>query len=121
MLLCFSEQFYEEHPERVTYLRRLMLNPEHPQKPDGFKRQLAAGSRHEARERLQSLAMPVHVIGAEYDVLVPAWKSKQLAELIPGAKLTILPEAPHGMNIERADELNQAVLDFIRSEERAAA
>jgi pimeloyl-ACP methyl ester carboxylesterase len=121
MLLCFSESFYEEHPERVTYLRRLMLEPEHPQKPEGFKRQLAAGSRHEARERLPSLTMPVHVIGAEQDVLVPVWKSKQLAELIPGAKLTIVPGAPHAVNLERADDLNTAVLEFIQAEERAAA
>jgi pimeloyl-ACP methyl ester carboxylesterase len=121
MLLCFSERFYEDHPERLTYLRRLMLEPEHPQDIEGFKRQLSAGSRHEARERLPSLELPVHVIGAEEDVLVPVWKSKQLAELIPGAELTVIPGAPHALNIERPEDLNRAVLGFIRSRERAAA
>jgi len=27
--------------------------------------------------------MPVHVIGGERDILVPVWKSRELAELIP--------------------------------------
>jgi pimeloyl-ACP methyl ester carboxylesterase len=121
MLLAFSEQLYEEEPERVTYMRRLMLEAEHPQRIEGFKRQLLAAGRHEARRRLPSLRMPVHVIGAEHDVLVPVWKSKEIADLIPGAKLTILPEAAHAVNIERAEEFNRVVLDFIRSERKAAA
>jgi pimeloyl-ACP methyl ester carboxylesterase len=63
--------------------------------------------------------MPVHVIGAERDLLVPVWKSKQLAGLIPGAELTVMEGAPHGANLEHAGEFNDAVLDFIA--ERAAA
>ena len=63
--------------------------------------------------------MPTHVIGAEYDILVPVWKSRELAELIPGAELTVIEGSPHGANIERAEEFNAAVLDFIA--ERAAA
>ena len=63
----------------------------YPQRPDGLMRQAVASNHHDARDRLGALSMPVHVIGAEQDILVPAWKSKQLAELIPGAKLTIIP------------------------------
>ena len=65
--------------------------------------------------------MPVHVIGAEHDILVPAWKSVELAELIPGAKLTIVERATHGLNLERADEFNAAVLDFLRSAQPSVA
>ena len=63
--------------------------------------------------------MPTHVIGAEWDVLVPVWKSRELAARIPGSKLTVLEACPHGLNVERAEEFNRAVLDFIA--ERAAA
>ena len=59
--------------------------------------------------------MPTHVIGGEHDILVPVWKSKEIAAAIPGAKLTIVERSPHGMNIERAQEFNDAVLDFIAS------
>jgi 3-oxoadipate enol-lactonase len=118
MLLCNSEEFFE-NPEAVAALRGLMLENPHPQPPEAFARQLAASSRHDARDRLASLSMPVHVIGAERDILVPVWKSRELASLIPGARLTVIEKAPHGANVEHAEEFNRAVLEFIA--ERAAA
>lgn len=120
MLLCFSEELFEQ-TERVTFLRQQMLANPHPQRPDGFARQAEATGRHEARERLPSLSMPVHVIGAEHDCLVPVWKSQELAELIPDAKLTIIEGATHGLNLERADDFNTAVLDFLRSAQPSTA
>jgi pimeloyl-ACP methyl ester carboxylesterase len=120
MLLCFSEDLFA-HEERVTFLRQQMLANPHPQKPEGFARQAEATGRHEARERLPWLSMPVHVIGAEHDILVPVWKSRELAELIPGAKLTIIEGATHGLNLERPEEFNAAVLDFLRSAQPSAA
>ncbi|MEJ7716826.1 MAG: alpha/beta hydrolase [Thermoleophilaceae bacterium] len=59
--------------------------------------------------------MPVHVIGGERDILVPVWKSREVAELIPGAELTVLEGAPHAMNLERPEELTDAVLRFLRA------
>jgi 3-oxoadipate enol-lactonase len=113
MLLNHSEGFYD-HPEMVEFIRTAMLNNPRPQPPEAFARQIAASGRHDAGSRLGSLTMPTHVIGGEHDILVPVWKSKEIASLIPGAKLTILPGAPHGLSIERADEFNAAVLEFIR-------
>jgi pimeloyl-ACP methyl ester carboxylesterase len=112
MLLTMSEQFFE-NAEAVAYLRGMMLQNPHPQPADAFARQLDAASRHETRDRLGSLSMPVHVIGAEYDILVPVWKSREIAELIPASKLTVLERCPHGLQVERAEEFNRAVLDFI--------
>ena len=112
MALNHSEGFYE-NPDMVAFIRTAMLNNPHPQPPDAFARQLAASSRHDARDRLGTLTMPVHVIGGEYDILLPVWKSREIAALIPGSKLTVLAGAPHGLTIERADEFNAAVLDFI--------
>src|SRR4051794_6200650 len=73
MLLTLSEQF-SENPEMGGYRRSMMLSDPPPQPADAFPRQLDASSRHNARDRLGSLAMPVHVIGAEWDILVPVWK-----------------------------------------------
>jgi pimeloyl-ACP methyl ester carboxylesterase len=113
MLLNHSEAFYE-NAEMVEFVRTAILSNPHPQPPEAFGRQLAACGRHDARDRLASLTMPVHVIGGERDILVPVWKSRAIAELIPGATLTVLPEAPHGLSLERAEEFNAAVLGFIR-------
>jgi 3-oxoadipate enol-lactonase len=112
MLLTLSEAFFE-NGEGTKYVREMMLADPNPQPPEAFARQLEASRRHESRDRLASLTMPVHVIGGEYDILVPIWKQRELAELIPGAKLTEIKRCPHGANIERAPEFNAHVLDFI--------
>jgi 3-oxoadipate enol-lactonase len=112
LLQTLSQDFYENE-QGVEFLRNMMLANPHPQPRDAFLRQLDAGSRHDAREGLKALDVPTHVIGGEHDLLVPAWKSAELAELIPNAKLTIVPRAPHGLNVERAEELNQLVTDFL--------
>jgi 3-oxoadipate enol-lactonase len=112
ILYTTSEQFHE-NPEQVEFLRNLILSNPHPQTPGAFVRQLTAGGKHETRDRIGALTMPVHVIGAEHDTLVPVWKSRELAELIPGAELTIMERAPHGVNVENAQEFNEIVLNFL--------
>jgi 3-oxoadipate enol-lactonase len=112
LLLCLSEASFE-NDEMTGFLRQMMLANPNPQRPEGFARQLGASTRHELRARLGALRMPVHVIGAEQDVLVPVWKSRELAQLIPGAKLTVIPGAAHGVNLERAEDFNRLVLDFL--------
>jgi 3-oxoadipate enol-lactonase len=112
MLLNFSETFFE-NAQGVEWIRGMMLQHPHPQPPEAFIRQLEASARHDARERLSSLDVPTHVIGGERDILVPVWKSRELAGLIPDAQLTVIAGSPHGANVERAEEFNRAVLDFI--------
>ncbi len=120
LLLNLSEEFFE-NGAGLDYVRGMMLAEPHPQPPEAFARQLDASSRHDARERLGSLPMPVHVIGAERDILVPVWKSRELAELIPRARLTVIERSPHGATLERAEEFNRAVLDFIWEHSAATA
>lgn len=120
MLQCFSEGFYE-NADGVAFMKQMFLANPHPQPPEAFIRQLSASGRHETRDRVGSLEMPVHVIGAAHDTLVPVWKSEELAGLIPGARLTVVADAPHGVNWERAEEFNALVLDFIREHAAAAA
>jgi pimeloyl-ACP methyl ester carboxylesterase len=112
LLLNLSEAFYE-NPSAVTYAKRLAYDNPYPQDPEAFIRQSDAAGNHETRDRLGRLAMPVHVISAEHDVLVPAWKQREIAELIEGSELTVLPSAPHSANLERPGDFNAAVLGFL--------
>jgi 3-oxoadipate enol-lactonase len=120
MLLTLSEAFYE-NAEAVAWLRDLMLQNPHPQSADAFARQLDASSRHDTSGRLGSLSVPTHVIGAEHDILIPVWKSRELSELIPDAQLTVIEACPHGANIERAEEFNRAVLGFLDQSRESSA
>ena len=112
MLQGMTEKFYE-NADTVAWLKRMILSNPNPQDTEGFVRQLEACGRHDVRDRLGELSMPAHVIGAEHDVMVPPWKSAELAELIPGAKLTMLEGAAHLVNIEDADRFNASVLAFL--------
>ena len=60
-------------------MRGMMLQHPHPQPPEAFIRQLEACGRHDAGERLPRCDVPTHVIGCEHDMLVPVWKSHELA------------------------------------------
>ena len=120
MLLTLSEDFFE-NADGVAWLRDVMLQNPHPQSADAFSRQLDASSRHDTRERLGNVATPTHVIGAEHDILIPVWKSSELAELIPAAQLSVIDTAPHGANLERAEEFNRLVLDFLDQSRASSA
>jgi pimeloyl-ACP methyl ester carboxylesterase len=54
------------------------------------------------------------VIGGTNDVITPPVESRRLAELIPGARLELLPGAGHMIMLERTELFHQLLLDFAR-------
>jgi pimeloyl-ACP methyl ester carboxylesterase len=112
LYLCYTEAFFENE-EMFQFMRNALLDNPYPQPAEAFARQAAAGAHHDVRDRLGGLTMPVHVIGAERDLMIPVWKSKELASLIPGSKLTILEGQGHGVMWEGAAQFNAAVTEFV--------
>jgi aminoacrylate hydrolase len=66
-------------------------------------------------EQLGKIKSPALVVGAEDDIVTPAYFSEELARLIPGAEIKIFPRGGHAFNQVRAREFNQAVLPFLAS------
>src|SRR5271169_4168753 len=64
---------------------------------------------------LSRIKSPTLVIGAEDDIITPAYFSEELARLIPGAEVKIFPRGGHYFNQVRAREFNNAVLPFLVS------
>ena len=112
LLACLSEEAFED-PERVAYFRNMVLENPHPQNLEAFARQAQAVGGHDARDRLGRIEIPTQVIGAERDLMIPVWKARELAALIPGAHLTVIPRATHAVNMEQAEEFNRIVLEFL--------
>jgi pimeloyl-ACP methyl ester carboxylesterase len=112
LYLCYTEAFFENEA-MYEFMRNALLENPYPQPPEAFARQAAAGAKHDVRDRLHELTMPVHVIGAERDLMIPVWKSRELASLIPGAKLTIIEGQGHGVSWEAAEKFNTAVIEFV--------
>jgi pimeloyl-ACP methyl ester carboxylesterase len=112
LYLCYTEAFFE-NPDTYAFMKSALLETPYPQPPEAFARQATAGANHDVRDRLGELAMAVHVIGAQRDLMIPVWKSEELAGLIPSAKLTVMEGAGHGVMWESGTEFNAAVTEFI--------
>lgn len=61
---------------------------------------------------LAGLRVPTLVLAGQYDVILEA-HTRALAAAIPGAELTIFPEASHFVPHEQPREFNARVLDFL--------
>ena len=75
--------------------------------------QFAAIARHDARGRLHELRMPVLVMHGEDDSLIPPEGGRELARLIPGAELVMLPDCGHLVATDAEQESAAALLEFI--------
>lgn len=64
-------------------------------------------------EKLGNITAPALVIGAPNDNLIPLALSELIAEKIPSAELVVIPDGGHIPFIEKPDEVNAIVLDFI--------
>jgi 3-oxoadipate enol-lactonase len=63
--------------------------------------------------RLGDIRCPALIVAGERDLMFPLEQSRALAEAIPGARLEVVPGAPHGMVVENPDVTARLLLDFI--------
>ena len=64
---------------------------------------------------IHRIKVPTLVQGAEDDLIVPAFLSRELADLIPHAKLQMLPTGGHMYPITRTDAFVTALTEFAKS------
>jgi pimeloyl-ACP methyl ester carboxylesterase len=109
----YTFRFFAD-PAPLEMLRATARAAPNERGPDGLIRQWRADQAHDACDRLGGLECPTLVVVGDEDVLVPLRYSQELAGLVPGARLEILPEAGHGALIERPDAFRSAVEPFLR-------
>src|SRR5512145_772762 len=107
----YTERFAREHPGEIDAFvaRRL----QHPTSPEGHASQLAAAIGHAAGDRLSAVRAATLVVTGTEDRLIPPVNSERIAQRIPGAKLVLLPGAPHRLFAECAEAFNREVLAFL--------
>jgi pimeloyl-ACP methyl ester carboxylesterase len=65
------------------------------------------------RKWLHRVTVPTHIVWGAEDRIVPPAYAAELARLIPGASVTMLPGAGHLPQVERLDETTAAITNFI--------
>ena len=110
--LVFPPEFLKKHPEEIALLTAPMRR--NPQPRYAYLRQFMAPLNFNSEPRLHELTMPVLVMAGEADRVVPVENSRLLAAKLPNARLVTFPNAGHLFVVERADEVNRIILDFLK-------
>ena len=70
--------------------------------------------RRDKQGSLRKLRVPVLVLCGAHDTLYPEKRQSFMAELIPGARLQVIPEAGHLPVLEHPDAVSDAIRDWMR-------
>jgi 3-oxoadipate enol-lactonase len=116
----FTHRFFQQLEAVQGFLQLVSGNP-FPQTLTGFQRQCDAVMTHDTRDRVSRISVPTQVIVGAEDTLTPPRHSRWLAERIPGATLTEVPNAAHVLSIECPEAFNGALLQFLNSQRKAVA
>jgi len=84
-------------------------------RPASMKTALTAMAEADLRDVLPEIDLPTLLIWGESDARSPLYVAEQFEQAIPQAKLTIIEDAGHVSNLERPEEFNEAVRDFVRA------
>lgn len=110
--IAFAQATAETQPRLIQRLRA-MIEANSPQSMAAAQRGMAA--RQDSTGLLSRIDFPVLIIAGSDDRIAPLAEMESLREQIPASRLAVIEGAGHFSNMERADEFNQALLDFIRS------
>ena len=82
--------------------------------PEAFVRQLKAiMSRPDSRPLLASIRCPTLVLVGDGDIATPPELNKEIADGIPGAKLTVVPDSGHLTTLEQPEAVNAALAEWL--------
>lgn len=72
------------------------------------------------RDRASAIAVPTLVICGDEDAITPPALSEELVGLIPGSALHIIPGASHLANLDKPEDFNRGIDDFLSAIEAEA-
>jgi 3-oxoadipate enol-lactonase len=107
----FTPALRNRRPERVEQLRETLLGLER----EGYAACCEAIADIDLRDRLDEIRAPTLVITGEDDLSTPPDHGRQITDAVDGAECVMLSPARHLANVERADEVNRALLAHLLS------
>lgn len=102
-------------PEQ-DYLRQTFIEQIMQSDPKGYRASMRALSRLNLTQQLHRIPHQTLVITGENDFTVSPRLQRQLAEFIPKASQEIIPGAGHAVTVEKPDQFNRVLVDFLSDE-----
>jgi pimeloyl-ACP methyl ester carboxylesterase len=106
----YSKHTQETNTQLIEEMNELMVD--NRQRARGYTNQINAVYDFDAHERLPQIAAPTLILTGTDDVLIPPANSRALHSRIPGSRLVEFENAAHLFFIERAEDVNRALIDF---------
>jgi pimeloyl-ACP methyl ester carboxylesterase len=104
------------HPARATdrELRRLVRQMADDTGVEGFCRQQEAiMTRPDSRPDLSAIRCPTLVVVGEQDTVTTLDHAKEIADAVPDAQLTVVPESGHLSTVEQPEAVTRALVDWL--------
>jgi 3-oxoadipate enol-lactonase len=107
----FSTTWRQQNPEELArFLHWRCLAPAEP-----LTAAMRAVYGFDLSSGLPHIRVPTLVVAGTGDTLIPSAASQQIADLIPGAELHLLPDAGHIIPVEAPDAFARLLQDFLHS------
>jgi pimeloyl-ACP methyl ester carboxylesterase len=84
-------------------------------RPESMRTALLVMAEADQRDLLPRIAAPTLLIWGELDARSPLTVARQFEEVIPDARLVVIPGAGHVSNLEQPELFNDAVREFCRA------
>jgi pimeloyl-ACP methyl ester carboxylesterase len=117
--LIYSESYIKE--KKGELVRRMIINAYLTAPMYAIQHQFMAIVGFNTTARLPEITAPALVLAGTADRVIPIENSRNLAAGITGARFVEFEGAGHGFLVERAEDANAAVLDFLRQNRAEAA
>jgi pimeloyl-ACP methyl ester carboxylesterase len=109
--LGFTEKFIKEKRELIEEIVNSLL--ETPQPPYAYQGQVTSGASFNMEKEVHEIENEVLVIIGEKDKIVPKQNGINLKNSLKNSKLHIIKDAGHLCFIEKAEEFNEVVKNFL--------
>ena len=109
----FTPRFLFDHDFADVAARFAVEQDPTPVTAEAFEAQAHGLRRYDSRPDLPGVTTPTLVLVGAEDTLTPPAQSIEMAGLIPGAKLQILPRGGHGMILEYTPDTVGAIAAFL--------
>ncbi len=101
-----------KRPELVKRIRDMMLKT----KPAGASAALLGmAARDDQTELLARIAVPTLILVGRDDAITPVEDSEKMHREIKGSSLVVIENAGHVSNLERSDQFNKELIQFLRA------